>query len=95
MDIVIDELIVEEDREKHIAKHDVSLKEVKELIEDEYVFIEGKHGRWILIGPTKKERILAVVVGARIKKNVYGLVTARVAHKKERKFYQELKQGGD
>ncbi len=97
MDIVIDELIVEEDRSSHIAKHDVSVTEVAEIVENEYVFVEGKYGRWILIGLTKKRRMLAVVVGARRKKNVYGLITARVAHKKERTLYQKLKQerGGD
>lgn len=96
MDIVIDELIIEEDRTSHIAKHDVSIVEVQEVVENEYVFIQGKHGRWILIGPTKKKKMLAIVIGERRKKNIYGLVTARVAHKKERELYRKLKkQGGD
>lgn len=97
MDIIIDELIIEEDRPAHIAKHDVAIKEVLEVIERDYVFIQGKHERWILIGSTKRRRMLAIVVGARAKKNVYGLVTARTADKKEKSFYNELKQirGGE
>lgn len=51
----------------------------------------------MLIGLTKKGKMLAVVIGAREKKNTYGLVTARPAHRKEKHFYYELKQtqGGD
>lgn len=97
MDIIVEELVVENDREAHISKHKITLKEVQEIIENEYVFIEGRYGRWILIGPTKKQRMLAVVVGSRRKKNVYGFVTARPARKKESEFYRivKLKSGGD
>lgn len=97
MDIIIEELIIEEDRESHIAKHDVTIKEVMEVIDRDYVFIQGKHERWILIGATKRRKMLSIVVGARQEKNVYGLVTARVSSKKEKSFYKELKQiqGGE
>src|SRR6266542_2555593 len=90
MDIVIDELIIEEDRPEHIAKHEVTVDEVQEVIEGDYVFIQGKFRRVILIGKTKMGRVLAVVVGARKKKNTYGLVTARPADRKERAFYYEF-----
>lgn len=97
MDIIIEELLIEDDRESHIAKHDVSIKEVLGVIERDYVFIQGKHERWILIGITKRRRMLSIVIGARSKKNVYGLVTARPASKKEKSFYKEFKelQGGE
>lgn len=97
MDIVVDELIVEEDRPSHIARHKVTVNEVAEVVKGDYVFIQGKHNRWVLIGLTKKGKMLAIVIGARGKKNTYGLVTARPAHRKERHFYYELKQtqGGE
>lgn len=97
MDILVEELIIEDDRPAHIAKHEVDIKEVLQVIESDYVFIQGKHERWILIGSTKRRRMLAIVIGERKKKNVYGLVTARPADKKERSFYKELKQvrGGE
>ncbi len=97
MDIIIEELIIEDDRESHIAKHDVTIKDVLEVVERDYVFIQGKHERWILIGATKKRKMLSIVVGARNHKNTYGLVTARSANKKEKSFYKEIKQtqGGE
>ncbi len=97
MDIEIDELIIEKDRPSHIARHNVTVNEVAEVTKGDYVFIQGKHNRWVLIGLTKKGKILAIVIGAREKKNTYGLVTARPAHRKERHFYYELKQtqGGE
>lgn len=63
----IDELIIEEDRPEHIAKHKVTIKEVKEIVEGDYVYIQGKQARWLLIGKTKKKRFLTIVVGERSK----------------------------
>ena len=95
-DIVIETLIIEADREDHIAKHAIILDEVLEVVSGDYVYIEGKFGRWLLIGKTKKERFLTIVVGERTEKNVYGLVTARPSRKEEKSFYQEFTlQGGD
>lgn len=90
MDIIIGELIIEEDRTEHISKHKVTIKEVLEIVNGDYVYIDGKLGRWLLIGKTKKKRFLTVVVGERNKKNVYGLVTARPSSKEEKSFYIEF-----
>lgn len=89
MDIVIEELIINKDRLEHIARHDVKESEVEEVIEGSYTYIQGKLGRCLLIGKTRKNRVL-VVVGAREKKGVYGLVTARLANKEERVFMTSL-----
>lgn len=86
----IDELIIEEDRPKHIAKHKVKIEEVQEVLSEEYVWIKAKLDRWKVIGKTKKARFLAIIVGKRHKKGVYGLVTARPAKRKERNFYKEF-----
>ena len=98
MDIIIDELIIDVDRTKHIAKHNVKIEEVLEVINRDYVFIEGKLGRWLLIGKTNENRFLTVVVGSRRQKNMYGLVTARPSSREERSFYKEFtfqKGGGE
>jgi uncharacterized DUF497 family protein len=97
MDIIVDELIIEEDRGKHIAKHKVTIKEVMQIIEGDYVYIQGKENRRLLIGKTNKRRFLTIVVGERNKKNTYGLVTARPASREERSFYKEftLQKGGE
>lgn len=96
-DLIIEELVLEEDRPEHISKHKVTIDEVTEVVNGNYIFIQGKLDRWILIGKTKKKRFLSIVIGKREKKNIYGLVTARPAHKTERSFYQEYtkQRGGE
>lgn len=86
----IKELIVEENRPEHISKHKVSIKEVEDVLSGNYVWIKAKLGRWMVLGKTKKGKFLAIIVGERKKKGVFGLVTARVANKKERNFYNEF-----
>lgn len=97
MEVIVDELIIEEDRPGHIAKHRVGIEEVIEIADGDYVYIKGKLNRWLLIGRTKRGRFLTVVVGQRRKKNTYGLVTARSSSKEERSFYKEfiIQVGGD
>lgn len=97
MDLIIKELIIEEGRLEHIAKHNVSGDEVLEIINGDYVYIKGKHGQWLLLGKTRKNRPLTVIVGERKQKGIYGLVTARPSSKEERSFYQEFtfQKGGE
>lgn len=90
IDVKVDTLIIEKDRPEHIAKHGVTIKEILEVIEADYVFIEGKFGRWLLIGKTKRGKFITVVVGSRSGKNTYGLVTARQSSRNERSFYWEF-----
>lgn len=92
MDVVIDLLIVESDRPEHIAKHNVSVEEVFEIISGEYLAVEGKHNRIRLIGKTLKLRWLTVIIGERERVNRYGLVTARPTKKKEKILYQEFEK---
>lgn len=94
-DVFIEELIIESDREEHIARHKIIIEEVSEIISGNYVYIKGKLQRWLLIGKTKKGRFLTVIVGTRKKKNIYGLVTARPSRKEEKSFYQEFILGGE
>lgn len=89
-DLLIKELKIEGDRPEHIAKHDITIAEVKEVISRDYVFIEGREKRWLLIGRTKHGRFLTVVIGERREKGVFGLVTARPARGDERSLYKEF-----
>lgn len=94
-DVIIEKLIVELDREEHIGKHEITLEEVIEIVSGDYAYIQGKLNRWMLIGKTKKDRFLTVIVGVRKQKYTYGLVTARPSRKEEKSFYQEfILEGG-
>lgn len=55
MDVIIDTLIVEEDRPAHIAKHNITLNETVEAISKDYLIIKAKFNRYILVGQTKKK----------------------------------------
>ncbi len=90
MDIVVEELIIEEDRPEHIVKHGVKVSEVREIVDGRYAYYHGKRGRWILIGKTNEGRVLAVIIGPRKIEGKYGLVTARPASREERSFYKEF-----
>ena len=96
-DLIIDTLVIEEDREAHIAKHNITITEVLEILTGNYVFIAGREERWLLIGNTDNKRFLTIVVGARPEQNTVGLVTARPARQTERSFYAEFitQQGGE
>lgn len=90
MDLKIDHLIIEEDRPSHIAKHNIKIEEVLEVMSTDYVYIQAKHGRWQIIGKTKKNRFLSIIVGKRSEENTYGLVTTRPSSREERSFYKEF-----
>ena len=90
MDLSVKELIIDTGRLEHIAKHEVTKNEVFEIVNGDYVFIKAKYDRWLLLGKTRKNRSLTVVVGERTQKGVFGLVTARPSSKAERSFYQEF-----
>lgn len=97
MDLVIKTLIVDEHRIAHIARHNVTIDEAKQIVSGDYVHIKAREDRWILIGKTTQGRFLTVVVGERSEGDTYGLVTARPASREERSFYTEmaLEQGDE
>lgn len=97
MDLVIRALLVDEQRASHIARHQVTVEEVQEVVSGDYVYIKAREDRWLLIGKTKSGRFLTVVVGERSRKDIYGLVTARPASRQERGFYREMapREGGE
>jgi uncharacterized DUF497 family protein len=88
-DLLVDTLIIEEDRPAHIAKHHITLDEVVEVLTGDYAYIAGREKRWLIIGKTAKKVFLTIVLGERQSPNTYGLITARPARRKERGFYIE------
>ena len=88
-DLIIETLIVEEDRSEHIAKHNVSIEEIEEVLSSDYVYKPGKPERWIIIGKTKRQKLLTIILGERPEKNTFGLVTAYPASRQERNFYNK------
>ncbi|MBI2938821.1 MAG: BrnT family toxin [Chloroflexi bacterium] len=84
---------MDEHRLAHIARHQVTIEEVREIIAGDYAYIRGREDRWLLIGQTEQGRFLTVVVGERSQKQTDGLVTARPASREERSFFRELAQG--
>ena len=94
-DVIVETLIIEEDRPDHIAKHNIIIDEVLEVLTGDYVYIAGRENRWLIIGKTARKVFLTIVIGERPEKNTYGLITARAARRKERSFYMEyITQGG-
>jgi uncharacterized DUF497 family protein len=96
-DFAIDTLVIEEDREAHIAKHAITIDEVLEVLTSDYVYIVGREGRLLLIGKTGDHRFLTIVVGQRLQEATVGLITARPSRKRERSFYAEFatQRGGE
>jgi uncharacterized DUF497 family protein len=86
-EVIVDTLIIEEDRPAHIAKHNIIIDEVLEVLTADYVYIAGRENRWLIIGKTARKVFLTIVLGERTEENTYGLITARPARRDERSFY--------
>ncbi len=65
MTVIVETLAVDEHRVAHIARHDVPIDEVREVVSGNYVYVQGRQDRWLLIGKTAQGRFLTVVVGER------------------------------
>jgi len=87
----------EEDRPTHIARHNITIEEVLEILIGNYVTLHGRSGRRLVVGQTDDKKFLTIVVGERQQANTYGLVTARPARREERRIYITYfsQQGGD
>lgn len=80
--------------EKNEKKHGVEIKEVEEVFEQksaiplgEQIAPKVEEKRFGIIGPTKKGRILQIVFT--IREGKVRPISARPAHKKEKKQYEE------
>ena len=77
----------------HIARHAVTPDEVEQVCQREPIVKEAKQGRIMAIGQTETGRILAIVLAPAKDEGVYFVVTARIADKKERQLFKQLKGG--
>ncbi len=85
--IKISQLIWDEWNTEHIKKHNVTIAEVKEAIQNINAHRKGYAGRILLIGRAGK-RTLAIVVVPKENSKYYP-VTVRDADKKERRLVRD------
>ena len=85
--IKISQLIWDEWNTEHIKKHNVTITEVKEAIQNINAHRKGYAGRILLIGRAGK-RTLAIVVAPKENSKYYP-VTVRDADKKERRLVHD------
>jgi uncharacterized DUF497 family protein len=84
----IEELIWDEWNVEHIRKHDVSITEVEETCGLIIKTYKSYQGRLIILGKTKNNRLLTIVLMKKDKKSYY-VVTARDMSQKERRLIDE------
>lgn len=87
------ELVWEDDRIEHIARHGVDIEEVLDVFYGNNLRSAGHGGRLRMIGRTSARRLLTLVVGKR-DGSTYGLVTARDADYKEQRAFKRQKGAG-
>ena len=49
MDLVIKTLIVDDHRFAHIARHEVTIEEVRQIASSDYLYIKAREDRWLSI----------------------------------------------
>ena len=86
----IDRLVWDEWNREHIAKHGVTPDEVGQAIEGATVARASYKGRYLVLGPTKAGRLLAVVIGPEPgHPEAFYTFSARSASRSERRLYQD------
>jgi uncharacterized protein len=86
------ELIIEPEREEHIARHNVSVEEVEEVVFGDPFITKTRDRRYRVIGQADAGRYLTIFLGPR-GRGVYGLITARDATDSGRRLYQRHRRG--
>lgn len=81
-------LVWDEWNGEHIKKHKVTIKEVEEAYQSKIVETSSYLGRTVILGKTKKGRLLTIVVSSQKQQHPY-VVSARDMSKKERRIYYE------
>src|SRR5262245_53142328 len=78
----------------HIARHQVTLREVEEVCHPKPLVQQGNIGRIALVGPTVAGRMLAVILDPQGDGAFY-VVTAHPASRKDRALYSREKGDED
>ena len=95
--IVIKRLVWDDWNIYHIARHEVTPEEVETVCQGNFITLQGKKGRLVIVGSTAEQRMLSIVLEPEPEEGVYYPVTARPAARKERQIYQQIKKtkGGE
>ena len=92
--ITVTRLIWDDWNINHSARHGVTLLDVEEVCQGDYLVRQSYHGRMMLIGPNAVGNLLAVILAPEAEGHYY-VVTARPAAKQERRIYRQIKGGGN
>ena len=90
---VIKQLIFDSWNIAHISRHKVTRDEIVEACYSEPLVQQGNKGRLVIIGSTKRGRMIEVVLDPELESDVYYVVTAHTASKKDRELYRKEKGG--
>jgi uncharacterized DUF497 family protein len=93
--LVITTLIWDDWNTAHIARHNVTPKEVEAVCSDKHIVRRRYDNRFIVVGYTLQQRPLLVVLDPEPQEGVFYPVTARAADRKERQWYEEEQEGGE
>lgn len=74
----------------HIARHDITRRDVQQVCQGEFIASETYKGRLRLVGPTRAGRMLAIILKPN-GEGVYYCVTAHEANAGETRRYREQK----
>ncbi|MBI4338890.1 MAG: hypothetical protein HY680_02945 [Chloroflexi bacterium] len=79
--------------EDHIARHDVTREEVEQVCRGRYIVREGHKGRIVLVGPTERARVLAVVLEPRGKGSFYPMTAYTASRRMRITYVEETRRG--
>lgn len=88
--VLIRRLVIEEEREDHIARHNVSIDDVFDIVFGVHLSERTRDERIRLTGQTRGGRYLTLFVASR-GAGVFGLVTARDATDREHARFRAVK----
>lgn len=84
----ITQIVWDADSIYHIAKHNVTPKEVEEAVfEGNSIILKGRENRYIIFSKSFSGRYLTIVAAFRLKGRVR-VITARDMDEKERRYYR-------
>jgi uncharacterized DUF497 family protein len=92
--LTVRRLVWDEWNVEHIARHEVTPEEVEQVCQGEPMTSETYSDRLRVVGPTDASRMLTVILAPE-GKGVYYPVTGRPASRKERRLYEDSKEGQD
>src|SRR6516225_4619269 len=92
--LTVRRLVWDEWNVEHIARHEVTPDEVEQVCQGEPMTSETYSDRLRVVGPTDASRMLTVILAPE-GKGVYYPVMGRPASRKERRLYEDSKEGQD